>query len=451
MKPKPQVSHADLFRSRLSQILNLDHPLLILAEKIDWKSFDTQIDACYAADIGRPGIPTRVMVGLLYLKSAFDCSDESLMDLWVENPYWQAFCGFEYMQHEPPIDPSSLSRWRSRVGAERLEILLKVVVETAIKMKAIKPAELEKVNVDTTVQEKAIAFPTDARLYQKMRLALLRRTKRLGIRLRETFDKRAKEALIMNGRYSHARQYKRAAKMRRKLKTYLGRICRAIRKLAPQADGQIVDARLRSLLEIADRILAQTKTSKDKVYSVHEPEVKCIAKGKAHKKYEFGCKVSVATTNGTNWVLGVQALDGNPYDGHTLGKAVAQVERISGRTPKNVIVDKGYRGHDYEGTAEVHVVKTISKTLSRAMRRMLRRRAAIEPVIGHLKSDCRMDRNHLKGVEGDRINAILSGAGFNLRKLLRWLVFDVIRWLTWGLDGLASGRNLSKQAYRWAS
>lgn len=451
MKPKPQVSHADLFRSRLSQILNLDHPLLNLAEKIDWTSFDTQIDACYAADIGRPGIPTRVMAGLLYLKSAFDCSDESLMDLWVENPYWQAFCGFEYMQHEPPIDPSSLSRWRSRVGAERLELLLKVVVETAIKMKAIKPADLEKVNVDTTVQEKAIAFPTDARLYHKMRLALLRRANQIGIRLRETFDKRAKEALIMNGRYSHARQYKRAAKMRRKLKTYLGRICRAIRKRAPQTDGQIVDARLRSLLEIADRILAQTKSSKDKVYSVHEPDVKCIAKGKAHKKFEFGCKVSVATTNGTNWVLGVQALEGNPYDGHTLGKAVAQVERISGRTPKNVIVDKGYRGHDYEGSAEVHVVKTISKTLSRSMRRMLRRRAAIEPVISHLKSDCRMDRNHLKGVEGDRINAILSGAGYNLRKLLRWIVFVLIRWLTWALDGLASGRNLSYRAYRWAS
>lgn len=447
MKPKPQVSHADLFRSRLGQILNLDHPLLILAEKIDWTSFDAQIDACYAADIGRPGIPTRVMVGLLYLKSAFDCSDESLVELWVENPYWQAFCGFEYMQHESPIDPSSLSRWRNRVGAERLELLLKVVVETALKMKAIKPAELEKVNVDTTVQEKAIAFPTDARLYQKMRLALLRRARQLGIRLRETFDKRAREALIMNGRYSHARQYKRAAKMRRKLKTYLGRVCRAIRKRAPQADGQIEDARLRFLMQIADRILAQTRTSKDKVYSVHEPEVKCIAKGKAHKKYEFGCKVSVATTSRTNWILGVHALDGNPYDGHTLGGAVAQVERISGRAPKDVVVDKGYQGHNYEGTAVVHVVKKISKSLSRAMRRMLKRRAAVEPIIGHLKSDHRMDRNHLKGVEGDKINAILAGTGFNLRKLLRWLVFVVIRWLSWALARLASSQSGPKLAY----
>lgn len=451
MKPKPQVSHADLFRSRLSQILNPDHPLLILAANIDWESFEAQIDACYAEDIGRPGIPTRVMVGLLYLKSAFDCSDESLMDFWVENPYWQAFCGFEYMHHEPPIDASSLSRWRKRVGAERLELLLKVVVETAIKMKAIKPADLEKVNVDTTVQEKAIAFPTDARLYHKMRLKLSKRARDLGIRLRETFDKRGREAFIMNGRYSHARQYKRAAKMRRKLKTYLGRICRAIRKRAPQKDGQIEDARLRSLLEIADRIMAQTKTSKDKVYSVHEPDVKCIAKGKAHKKYEFGCKVSVATTNGTNWVLGVQALDGNPYDGHTLGKAVAQVERISGRTPQDVIVDKGYRGHDYEGTAQVHVVNTISKSLSRPIRRMLKRRSAIEPVIGHLKSDCRMDRNHLKGIEGDRINAILSGAGYNLRKLLRWLVFFVIRWLIWAREVMSTDRNESNRAYRWVS
>jgi len=447
MKPKPQVSHADLFRSRLGQILNPDHPLLILAGKIDWTRFEAAIDACYASEVGRPGIPTRVMVGLLYLKSAFDCSDESLMELWVENPYWQAFCGFEYMQHESPIDPSSLSRWRKRVGAERLELLLKVVVETALKMKAIKPAELEKVNVDTTVQEKAIAFPTDARLYQKMRLALLRRARQLGIRLRETFDKRAREALIMNGRYSHARQYKRAAKMRRKLKTYLGRVCRAIRRRAPHVDGQIEDSRLRFLFEIADRIMAQTRTSKDKVYSVHEPEVKCIAKGKAHKKYEFGCKVSVATTSKTNWILGVHALDGNPYDGHTLGGAVAQVERISGRAPKDVVVDKGYQGHNYEGTSVVHVVKKISKSLSRSMRRMLKRRAAVEPIIGHLKSDHRMDRNHLKGVEGDKINAILAGAGFNLRKLLRWLVFVVMRWLSWALAGLASLQGGQKLAY----
>lgn len=253
----------------------------------------------------------------------------------------------------------------------------------------------------------------------------------------------------MNGRYTHARQYKRAKKMRHKLKTYLGRVCRAIRKRATQTDGQIEDSRLRFLFEIADRILAQTKTSKDKVDSVHEPDVKCIAMGKAHKKYEFGCKVSVATTNGTNWVLGVQALEGNPYDGHTLGEAVAQVERIAGRTPKNVIVDKGYRGHDDEGSADVHVVKTISKTPSRSMRRMLRRRAAIEPVIGHLKSVCRMDPNHSKGVEGDRIDAILSGAGYNMRKLLRWIVSVVIRWLRWTREVLTTDRSMSNRAYRW--
>lgn len=448
MKPKPQVSRGDLFRSRLEQILNPDHPLLILAEKIDWTRFTSEIDACYAAEIGRPGIPTRVMVGLLYLKSAFDCSDESLIELWVENPYWQAFCGFEYMQHEPPVDPSSLSRWRKRVGAERLELLLKVVIETALKMKAIKPAELDKVNVDTTVQEKAITFPTDAKLYQRMRLTLLRQAKRLGIRLRETFDKRAREAFIMNGRYLRARQNKRAAKMQRKLKTYLGRISRAIRKRAPQKDGQVANARLRLLLHIADRILAQTRTSKNKVYSVHEPEVQCIAKGKSHKKYEFGCKVSVATTSKTNWILASYALDGNPFDGHTLAGAVARVERISGRVPKDIIIDKGYQGHDYEGPAQVHVVKKISKSLSRTMRRMLKRRSAIEPVIGHMKSDCRMDRNYLKGIEGDRINAIMAGAGFNLRKLLRWLVLVVIRWLTWSLEVLASGRSEPLRAYR---
>jgi IS5 family transposase len=213
MQPKSTQSHTDLFRSQLSQILDPKNPLLILAEKIDWSRFDSEINASYAKEIGRPGINTRVMVGLLYLKEAFNQSDESLMNLWVENPYWQAFCGFQYMQHNAPIDPSSLSRWRNRVGAERFELPLKVVIETALKMKALKHDDLKKINVDTTVQQKAIAFPRDSRLYQKMRLVLVRRAKHLNIVLKETFQKAGKEALIMHSRYSHTKQYKSATKM----------------------------------------------------------------------------------------------------------------------------------------------------------------------------------------------------------------------------------------------
>ena len=370
------------------------------------------------------------MVGLLYLKEAFNQSDESLMSLWVENPYWQAFCGFQYMQHNTPIDPSSLSRWRNRVGAERLELLLKVVIETALKMKALKSEDLKRINVDTTVQEKAIAFPTDSRLYQKMRLVLVRRAKHLKIVLKETFKKAGKQALIMHGRYSHAKQYKRAAKMEKRLKTLLGRMIRMIQKLAPHKDGKIKDDKLRELLQLAERLMAQEKTSKNKIYSIHEPEVKCISKGKVHKRYEFGCKVSVVTTNKSNWVVGIQALDGNPFDGHTLQTSVTQMERITGQSPEDVVIDQGYKGHDYSGPAQVHIVKKLSKSITKSIRNMLKRRAAIEPVIGHLKSDHRMDRNYLRGVEGDRNNAILAGIGFNLRKLLRWVIFTLNFWLT---------------------
>ena len=429
MQPKSRPPQCELFGAHLSELLNSEHPLYVLAERIDWSQFDAAIDACYADELGRPGVNTRMMVGLLYLKHAYDESDESVVARWVENPYWQFFCGLCYMQHELPIDPSSLSRWRKRVGGERLEKLLEATIHTALAMKALRSRELERVNVDTTVQEKAIAFPTDARLYHKMRVALVRRARSLGIRLRQNYRFKGKKLLAKQGRYAHARQLKRAGKMTRQLKTILGRVLRDVQRKAPSIQGRIVDEPLGELVALAERLLAQTRTSKNKVYSVHAPEVECIAKGKAHKRYEFGCKASVATTSKSNWIVGAHALHGNPYDGHTLSGAIQQVERLTGHTPDDVMVDQGYRGHGYEGSASVHVVRTIPKRASRALRRMLKRRAAIEPTIGHMKSDNRMNRNYLTGSEGDKINTLLSAAGYNLRKLLRWVVFAPIFWL----------------------
>ena len=262
-----------------------------------------------------------------------------------------------------------------------------------------------------------------------MRVALVRRAKSLGLVLRQSYRFHGKRLLARQGRYAHARQMKRAAKMTRGLKTILGRVLRDIQRKAHKLRGQIADERLGELLAMAERLLAQTRTSKNKLYSVHAPEVECICKGKAHKRYEFGCKVSVATTSKSNWIVGTQALHGNPYDGHTLGGAIGQVERLTGRTPEDVMVDQGYRGHGYAGSAIVHVVRAIPKRATRAFRRMLKRRAAIEPTIGHLKSDNRMNRNYLTSQVGDRINAVLSAAGYNFRKLLRWLVFAPISWL----------------------
>jgi len=429
MKPRSRTPQCELFGAQLSELLNPGHPLYVLAERIDWSQFDAAIDACYAEELGRPGVNTRLMVGLLYLKHAFDESDESVVARWVENPYWQFFCGCQYMQHELPIDPSSLSRWRKRVGAERLEKLLEATIHAALAIGAMRPHELQKVNIDTTVQEKAIAFPTDARLYHKMRVALVRRARSLGIALRQNYRFKGKKLLAKQGRYAHARQMKRAAKMTRQLKTILGRVLRDIERKAGKIQGRIADEPLRELVAMAQRLLQQTRTSKNKIYSVHAPEVECLAKGKAHKRYEFGCKTSVATTSRSNWIAGTHALHGNPYDGHTLRGAIVQVERLTGHSPQDVMVDQGYRGHGYEGSAIVHVVRSIPKRATRALRRMLKRRAAIEPTIGHLKNGNRMDRNYLTGQEGDRINALLAAAGYNLRKLLRWVVFAPIFWL----------------------
>jgi len=435
MKPKStSPSPFELFQAHFQQTLNLDHPLCQLADRIDWSRFDYALANCYSEDMGRPGLATRLMVGLHYLKHAFDESDESLLERWVENPYWQYFCGFDYFQHECPLHPTSLVKWRQRVGADRFEMLLAETIRLAKDTGQVKPQELRRVNVDTTVQEKAIAYPTDARLYTKMLLRLVNLAKRRGLRLRQTYVRTAPRLLKQQGRYAHAKQFKRARACTRRLKTLLGRVVRDIARKA----GTAIDEELATFLGRAQRLLEQTKTSKGKLYSIDAPEVECISKGKAHKRYEFGCKVSVATTNKGNWVVGVQALHGNPYDGHTLSAALKQVERISKHTVAEVFVDKGYRGHDYGGQGEVHITGLRGRRpAGPALRKRKKRRAAVEPVIGHMKSDARMGRNHLKGIAGDRINALLAGIGVNFRKLLAAFLRALRFWLGfWRLSRL---------------
>ena len=250
-----------------------------------------------------------------------------------------------------------------------------------------------------------------------MRVRLVREADQREIKLRQSFPRLGKKALAQQGRYSHARQMKRAAKETRRLKTYLGRVMRDIARKTPKPDAELA-----RLLALAERIHTQQRHDKQKVYSVHEPEVECIAKGKVHKKYEFGNKVGVVTTSKDNWIVGVEAYHGNPYDGHTLKGAIEQVKRLTGWTPKEAFCDMGYRGHDAGETTKVHLVGARKKKLSRSLRKGFKRRAAIEPVIGHLKEDNRMHRNHYKGMAGDSINATLSAAGFNFRKLLAFFL-----------------------------
>ncbi|MFC1694094.1 IS5 family transposase [Candidatus Latescibacterota bacterium] len=410
---KRNQSQEELFNSRLDQMLDPRHPLFRLSNAIDREYFEEEFGKYYTEKKGRPGKPIRLLVGLHYLKNAYDESDESCVERFLENPYWQYFCGFEHFQHKFPLEPTTLVRWRKRIGEEGIEKLFYQTLVTAQKLELLRKSHLNKVNIDTTVQEKAIAFPTDGRLYHKMQKKLVKAAAEHGIELRQSYRRLGKKVLVMQGRYAHAKQMKRARKETKKLKIYLGRITRELRRKT----GESVSPALNELLCLSERLLRQQQKDKNKLYSCHAPEVECISKGKAHKRYEFGCKVSVAATSRDNWVVGIKAHHGNPSDGHTLADVLSHVERMTGSSVKEAYCDRGYRGHNHTGDTVVHIAGT-KRRVSRSLRKWLRRRCAIEPIIGHLKSDGRLNRNYLNGKVGDKINALLCGSGANIRKLI---------------------------------
>jgi IS5 family transposase len=292
---------------------------------------------------------------------------------------------------------------------------LTATINAAKGEKLLTEKHVERVNVDTTVQEKAIAFPTDARLYHKVRRVLVKAAKKMHIDLRQNYERTSKKVFLKQGRYASAGQYKRAKKETKKLKTILGCVIRDILRKCSKPEG-----RFAKVLQIAQDIFNQRRSDTNKVYSVHAPEVECIAKGKVHKKYEFGCKVSMVSSSKDNWILAIDALHGNPFDGHTLKDSLRQVKQLTGFQPQHAYCDRGYRGAAKEITdTEVHLSGKKKKSMKASLWKWYARRSAIEPIFGHLKSDNRLERNHLQGKDGDRINAILSGCGFNLRKLLR--------------------------------
>ena len=430
MKPKERgdSGQADLLRSRLDAILDMDHALVKLSRTIDWSFLEQRFGAVYEDKAGRPPLPTRLMAGLAILKHTYDLSDEVLCERWVENPYYQFFCGEEFFQHRLVFDRSSLTRWRQRMGEEKLQALLQESLAVATKTKAIKPSDLNRVIVDSTVQPKNVMFPTDARLLNRAREILMRLAKKQGVKLRQSYQRVGKFALIAHQRYAHAKQFKRANKALRKLRTYLGRIIRDIgRKIEGKVDlvGGIV---LESMLARARCVLDQKRGQRGpKIYSLHAPEVECIGKGKAHRPYEFGVKVSVATTlthaKGGQFVAHVKSLPGNPYDGHTLKTVIPDMEAVVGNTIERILADKGYRGHNAPPDYKFRVfISGQKRRVTQKIKRELRRRSAVEPVIGHLKSEHRMGRNYLSHRSGDAANAVLAAAGYNFRRLIRWLM-----------------------------
>ncbi len=411
-------SPSDLFRERLDNMLNQRHALYRLADRVDWSVFDKAFGALYCPDNGCPGKPTRLLVGLHYLKHCYGLSDEAVVSGWVENPYWQYVCGETYFQHQAPLDPSSLTRFRQRIGEAGCGRLLQVTVVAGVQSKTVKPADFKRVTVDTTVQEKAVSYPTDSKLLNRSRERLVRLCRHQGVVLRQSYARKGPQALQQANRYGHARQYRRLRRQVKRLRTYLGRVVRDIeRKITDNPAQQAVFA---AELALAKRLLAQGKQDKRKLYSLHAPEVECISKGKVHKRYEFGVKASIAVTNKSNFVVGGMALPGSPYDGHTLKKALEQVRQVTGKAIAEAFVDRGYRGHD-ETEATVYISGQKRGIKTQRLKRSLKRRQAIEPVIGHLKSDGLLDRNYLKGTQGDQFNVLLSCAGHNLRLVLRRL------------------------------
>ena len=417
---------ASLFKVMLRDIVSEKHELVLLRNAIDWKRFEKALEPAYCADNGRPAVPVRTMVALTFLKFMYGISDQDVLDNWCENPYWQYFCGGVFIEHEPPTDQTVMSRWRCRAGEAGVTDMISETIDSAVRNKVAKKSDFKRVNVDTTVQEKNIRFPTDARTLDRARERIVAVGTKLGVEFKRNYVRKGKTMLRKHSGYVKAKQYNRAENVVRAMKQYLRNVVNDAEncQIVPRSVGQMGKlAKLIELVDLSKKLIAQDKTTpgKEKIYSVHEPQVECIAKGKVHKRYEFGVKAGFVTASRTNWVLGAMALPGNPYDGNTLTKMLEQAEKLSGVRPEHAYCDLGYRGHDYKGECDVQVVNRFRKRKPRAILRWWKRRSAIEPVIGHVKSDHYMERNMLAGAKGDKLNAMLAGMGFNLRKLMRGL------------------------------
>ena len=411
----------ELFRMQLVNMIDMEHSLVKLAGMIDWSRFDEAYGRFYTCK-GRPGLPTRLMAGLHLLKHMEGLSDEAVCKRWVENPYFQYFCGEQYFCHRLVLDRSSMTRWRGRIGADALELLLAEALAVAVRTQAVSERAMERVTVDTTVQTKAVAHPTDSHLLMRAIERLNALAKKHDIKLRQSFIRVSRQAKRDVSRLIHGRGHSQAMRWVRKLRTWLGRLDRDIgRKIA---GDERLEAAFADTRQKVTRILAQKAGDGHKLYAFHAPEVECLAKGKARTRYEFGVKTSIAVTNartaGGQFIVGMQTIPGSPYDGHTLSGQIEQVERLTGVAVERAYVDRGYRGHRHSGKAKIYIAHTRG-IASPTIRRELRRRNAIEPIIGHTKSDGLLERNHLAGAAGDAVNAILVAAGHNMRLLAAWL------------------------------
>lgn len=409
--PKKTDSQQSLFFS-FSDTLNQKHPLFILANRVDWSIFEKAFTPLYCPNNGRPAKPIRLMVGLLMLKHIRNISDESVVEQWSENIYYQYFCGETSFVPGVPCEASELVHFRNRIGESGIELIFK----ESIRING-DDSQDDNVNIDTTVQEKNITFPTDAKLHKKIIKKCKAIAEQEQLPVRQTYNRTLKKLSRYQRFRNHPKNKAKARKADKKIKTIAGRLVRELeRNLPPESKYQ-------NELALYKQILGQTKDSKNKIYSIHEPEVCCISKGKEHKKYEFGNKASFVKTD-TGVVVGALGFR-NEFDGHTLEFVLQQVERLLGKAPKRAKVDRGYRGRKQIGKTEILIPSTPRKSMSYYEKRKIsqahKKRAAIEPVIGHIKADHRLNRNFYKGIVGDNINIMLAAAAYNFKRMMnKW-------------------------------
>jgi IS5 family transposase len=431
--PNQKNPQMNLFRPVLKSFINMDDKLVLLGNSLNWSRLERQLSPLYATT-GTPSKPVRMMAGLLLLKQMFDHSDDEVIAAWIQNPYYQYFTGETVFHWEQPCAASDLAHFRKRIGQDGVDKILSMSVELfASEVKAAKT-----VLVDTTVQEKNITFPTDLKLALKIISGCHKIARKYALTLRQTYTRTVKKLLIINRFSRNPAKQKQARKAQKKIKVIAGRLVRDLeRKIAmatTDTTKSAIPAEIALLLARYTKVLAQKRTDKNKIYSLHEPDVACIAKGKAGIPYEFGSKVAVLSLPGSNIVVGIVNFTGNPNDSTTLDQSLAAAKAITGREFDQAVADRGYQGNVQIGKTKVILPNpkkdsTLPPAQKAQKRKLCRSRAAIEPVISHLKHDHRMQRNFLKGVIGDHFNAVMAGAAFNCRKYMRQLFACLLRWL----------------------
>ena len=408
----PKEHQMSIFEVALESFIDMNHELVLLSKQIDWEAVESEFAEYYCADNGRPSVPIRKMVGMMLLKNIYNLSDEGVVARWMENPYMQYFTGEKVFQKRPPMNPIDMTKFRKRIGEKGAEKIFKISL--MVNAKEITAREMKLVMIDSTVQEKNITFPTDAKLYRKIIERVLKVSEREHIELRRTYTREVK-ALKLKVRFmNHPTRMKEGRKAVKRMRT----IARAmVNDIARKMDAFQLKQYGKDL-ELYLRVINQERSDKNKVYSLHEPEVQCISKGKEHKKYEFGNKSAIAKTR-SGLIVSALAFKGNPYDGHTISAHLEQTRRLTGYTPEEAVTDRGYRGKKEIGRTKICIPSSgepgqsyYQKTKAR---KKFQKRAGIEPVIGHLKSDHRMMRNYLKGTLGDAINTLMAAAAYNMR------------------------------------